>query len=579
MRYKIVIGGEAGFGIMTTGLVLSKIATRTGFDIFDYVQYPSLIRGGHNAYEIIVSDTPVHSILSGIDLLICLNEFTYTYHKSELKDSSLVVYDPQDFTPPQTSHVFVPVPFKDILKKEQGSSKMKNTVLIGAAIALLGADIAIMDKILEQEFGKKGERIVTLNKKFLRMGYDYVKESNPQACSTILSQKANEWKEKVVMTGNDAFSLASVMAGAQFYAAYPMTPSSSVLATLASYQDKAPLVVRHSEDEIAVINSAIGASFAGVRSSVGTSGGGFALMVEGVSLAGVTETPIVIFLSQRPGPATGMPTWTEQGDLLFAVHSGHGEFPKIVLAPGDMKEMIALTLEAYNLADIYQTPVIVMSDMFLSEGHISINTDEIRNIAKGYKEDRGKLVTLVDGKKYDRYVLTDDGVSPRLIPGFKGVFYQANSYSHDETGHTTEDGNIRAQHVEKLFKKQTKYLAENFQGPTVFGDVDSATHIFVCWGSVKLPLLDALTMLNEKREKNNTYAVLHFHHVYPLHREKVQSYFSKKTRYILVENNHDGQFGKLLQQETGIEVTERIRRYDGRPISADQIVSYITSNV
>jgi 2-oxoglutarate ferredoxin oxidoreductase subunit alpha len=350
-----------------------------------------------------------------------------------------------------------------------------------------------------------------------------------------------------------------------------MTPSSTVLSNLAGWQQTAGLTVRHSEDEIAVINSALGASFAGVRSAVGTSGGGFALMVEAVSLAGVTETPIVIFLSQRPGPATGMPTWTEAGDLLFAVHSGHGEFPKIVLAPGDVEEMFTLTLEAFNLADIYQTPVIVLSDMYLSESHKTISIEFINEAIAKYQVDTGKTLSEVK-TPYHRYVITDDGISPRLIPGQEGIFYQANSYEHDVTGHTTEEAKERVEQVNKRAKKQDTYLKNHFVIPTVYGNQQNPSITFVGNGSVKGAVIDAMRLLAEEGIAAN---YIHFTHVYPLHKEVVVKIFEPERRYILIESNSTGQLGKLLRQETGVDIKEAYLRYDGRHILAEDIVEYV----
>jgi 2-oxoglutarate ferredoxin oxidoreductase subunit alpha len=359
-----------------------------------------------------------------------------------------------------------------------------------------------------------------------------------------------------------------------------MTPSSTVLTTLAAWQKKNNMIVRHAEDEISVINTALGASFAGVRSAVGTSGGGFALMAEAVSLAGVTETPIVIFIAQRPGPATGMPTWTEQGDLLFAVHSGHGEFPKIVLAPGSIEEMIELVGKAFNLADVYQLPVLVLSDMYLSEGHKGVSKKFIDDFINSYKVNRGKLIkdkSEIQNPKSEsntklqnflRYKITEDGISERLIPGVPGYYFQANSYEHIEDGHTTEEAKARIDQVNKRNKKWQNYLIKDFSIPNYFGDKEADT-IFVSWGSNKGAVLEAQKQLLEKGRKSGFW---HFSHVYPMNKEKIKNLFKADAKYILVENNSWGQFGKLLAMETGINIDNKILRYDGRPITAEYII-------
>lgn len=582
-----LIGGEAGFGIMTTGVVFSKIATRSGFHIFDYVEYPSLIRGGHNAYEVHVSDSSVSHLDPTIDILVCLNKETYEKHKSRLKPSSMVIYDKDEFEITEDIKKIV-VPFKKTLSELKGQPVMKNTIALGASIAILGGDIDQLINIISEQFAKKGEEVINFNKQFVQAGFETVKKNYSENILNNLVKKPGG--EKLVLTGNDAFSLGSVIADARVYVAYPMTPSSTVLTDLAAWQEKVGMVVRHAEDEISVINTAIGSSFAGVRSAVGSSGGGFALMVESLSFAGVTEIPIVVFIAQRPGPATGMPTWTEQGDLLFSVFSGHGEFPKIVLAPGDNEEMIELTAKAFNLADIYQMPVIVMSDMYLSESHKSVTKKFVDDFISKYIVDRGKLINKITNnqfpiskqvsndqqpisKKYLRYKITEDGISPRLIPGTPGHFYQANSYEHIEDGHTTEEAKPRLDQVDKRAKKWVTYLKNDFSPPKVYGDLEGSETVFVSWGSTKGIVMQAQKLLLDK-EVNS--AFIHFNHIYPLDIDKTKELFNKQNKkYILVENNSWGQFGKLLKMETGIEIKGKILRYDGRPITPEQIIEKI----
>ncbi len=559
-----MIGGEAGFGIMTTGTVFSKIATRSGYHIFDYVEYPSLIRGGHNAYEVHVSEIAVSYLKPKIDVLVCLNKETYDKHKNRLTSESIVIYDNEEFEIKE-DYKKIFIPFNKILSQLKGQPIMKNTIALGASIGIFGGDIEKLILIITEQFAKKGEEVINFNKQFVRAGLEEIKKNYSDEVLNYLINKSAE--EKLVMTGNDAFSLGSVIADCRVYSAYPMTPSSSVLTNLAAWQEKVGMVVRHAEDEISVINTAIGSSFAGVRSSVGTSGGGFALMVESISFSGVSEIPIVIFLSQRPGPATGMPTWTEQGDLLFTVFSGHGEFQKIILAPGDNEEMIELTAKAYNLADIYQLPVIVMSDMLLSESHKTVSKKFIDDFIAKYKIENGRLFT--DKSKYLRYKITEDGISPRLVPGTPGYFYQANSYEHVEDGHTTEDSEPRIKQVDKRARKWSTYLRDDFTMPKVYGDLEKSEIVFVSWGSNKGAILQTQKLLSEKGTSS---AFIHFNHIYPLDQERVRGLLNRQKRYILVENNSWGQFGKLLTMETGVQIKEKFLKYDGRPITAEEIV-------
>jgi len=581
MQYTWKIGGEAGFGIMTTGLVFSKIVNRLGYYIFDYILYPSLIRGGHNTYEVIFSDEKVESFKRTIDCLVCLNKETFTQHQERLAQDAIVIYDQDEFEIKEGLNK-ISIPFNKIVSQLKGKTVMKNTVALGATIKLLGGDITELFKIIEEQFNGKGTEVIEFNKKFVRMGVDQVKNNYSDKIKNVLERRNTV--EKLVLSGNDAFSLGAVVSDCRLYAAYPMTPSSSVLATLAGWQEKTGMVVRHAEDEIAVINTALGAAFAGVRSAVGTSGGGFALMAESISLAGITETPLVIFLAQRPAPATGMPTWTEQEDLLFAVSAGHGEFPRIILAPADIEEMFQLTTQAFNLADIYQTPVIILSDMLLSESHQSVEKKAVDDLIGNYQIEKGKIVfkslqstsqlskRKIKPQLFPRYKLTADGISPRLLPGTPGFYYQANSYEHLEDGHTTEEADARKNQVEKRNKKRITYLANHFQPPAVYGDFEAAVVVFVSWGSNKGAIIEAQKLLKEKSIRT---ALVHFSYLYPLDGEKISRWFNQNKKYVLVENNSFGQFGKLLKQEAGIEIKKKILKYDGRPIRSEEIVSYI----
>lgn len=567
MQFNWKIGGEAGFGIMTSGLNVAKVATRSGYHVFDYSEYPSLIRGGHNTYEVVISDSPATSQKWEIDMLVCLNKDTYELHKHRLHTTSLVLYDPEEFQPEQG--LAVPVPFKALKKENNVDQKMVNSIAVGASLALLGSDFNFFKQLITEEFKKKGDEVIQMNIKLATIGKDVILK---EYCPVNHILKPMKTEKRIVITGNDAFSIGAIGADCRYYAAYPMTPASSVLATLAHFQYETNMIVRHPEDEISVVNSALGSAFAGARSAVGTSGGGFALMTEAISYAGVAEIGFVLFLSMRPGPATGMPTWTEQGDLLFATFSGHGEFPKIVLAPGDPQEMIELTLKAFNLADIYQTPVILISDKFLSESHISLDEKMILKKLDSYEVDRGKIVAKTSqGSDYLRYKDGSDGISEQLIPGQKDVFFQANSYEHLEDSHTTESTSERIKQVHKRAKKEDTYLKKHFSLPKVFGEANAET-VFVSWGSNKGPILESIHLL-KKQGKRARY--IHFTHIYPLDSQHIQKYFSelsKGSRIILIENNSTAQFGKLLRMQTGIEIEEKWLKYDGTPWWPEEIV-------
>lgn len=571
----VKIGGEAGFGIMTTGLLLGKIATREGFHAFEYSEYPSLIRGGHNVIEIRISDEEVYSQAKTVDILVCLNLDTYNLHCGEVKEGGVIVYDadriPQDKlkkSAKKLSHVHVP--FMKILRDNRLSTVMLNNIAIGVIMHILGADINILHSLIEENFAKKNQEIIDKNKLAAHLGYESGQKSLPGGYKIKLSKKQNP-PARLYLSGSEMIGFAAICAGCKFYAAYPMTPSSGLLHYLAQKSNQSGMVVKHAEDEISVINMALGASWTGVRSMVGTSGGGFALMVESVSLAGITETPIVIVMGQRPGPATGMPTWTEQGDLLFVVHSGHGEFPKIVLAPGDGQEAFQLTVKAFNLADKYQTPVFIMGDKCLQEGHQSIDKFKVQSRFDRDKIDRGKLLSqeeLLKLKEYKRYLITDDGISPRAIPGLKGSLHQSNSYEHGQDGHTTEDAQKRIDQVDKRNRKSETYLKEDFELPHLYGNKEKELTL-ISWGSNKAPILQAM------KDSGGAFNYLHFNHLWPLDKIKIRNILNSLKKTLLVENNSHAQFGQLLTMVTGFEIENKLLKYSGRPIYPEEILEAV----
>ncbi len=571
----VKIGGEAGFGIMTTGLLLGKIATRSGYHAFEYSEYPSLIRGGHNVIEVRISDEKVYSEEYLADILVCLNEETYNLHKHEIKKSGLILYDKEKFSINEVESgdlTFINLPLSKILKDSNLPPVMMNNIALGALMHLIGADFEILRGLIAENFARKGEEIINKNVNASKLGFDSVKASLPQGYSKKFPKK-NEIVKRMYITGNEMVGFGAIAAGCKFFSAYPMTPSSALLHYLAGKAEKAGMVVKHAEDEISVINMALGASYAGARSMVGTSGGGYALMVEAVSLAGITETPIVIMMGQRPGPATGMPTWTEQGDLLFIIHSGHGEFPKIVLAPGDMEESYKLTVEAFNLADIYQTPVFIMSDKYLLEGHQSIDEAQITNYK--FQVDRGKLLTQkqADGlKDYKRYEVTDDGISARAIPGMPNCVFQANSYEHIENGHTTEDATERIKQVEKRNRKTDTFLEKDVKMPNFYGNSDAPLTV-VSWGSMKGPVLQAI------KGNESKFNFLHFSYLWPLPKDKLTKLLLSKKSLLLVENNSQGQLGQLLKMVTGVDIGNKLLKYSGRPIYPEEIIKKVDESI
>lgn len=566
------IGAPAGYGVLSIGHSMAKVAARAGLQSYNYPEYPSLIQGGHNTAEVLMSPGLATTTRHLVDCLVCLTPETFTLHQHRLHEHSLLVYDPVLPNPEFNAH-HIQLPLQDILANLKADKIMINTVALGASVALLGGTLESLTALITEQFGHKKPEVTAKNIECVTAGYQYIMENYFTEIIPVLKVVNGPAPDATVLDGNAAFSLGAVAANCKFYAAYPMSPSSSVVEILAGWQDTTGMVVRHAEDEIGVVNEALGASFAGVRAATGTSGGGYALMVESLSYAGVAEIPLVVFLAQRPGPATGMPTWTEQGDLLFAVHAGHGEFPKIILAPGDINEMISLTKKAFNLAEMYQTPVTVLSDKLLSESVQSITKQQMEMSLAQHPIDTGKTITTTDQKPYLRYKHSEDGISPRLVPGTPGSFYQANSYEHLEDSHTTEEAVVRIAQVDKRNKKIETYLAKDFEAPTIYGDLTTSTTVLVCWGSVKGPAFAAQQLL--AAQGNETVAIIHFTHVYPLDSARIAPLFAHHKRYILVENNSTGQLGQILKQTIGVDFKEKLLKYDGRPIFTEEIIAAV----
>ncbi len=564
---------------MTTGVLFSRLCVAHGYDIFDYVEYPSLIRGGHNVYEVRVAKHPVYSQEYGIDVLFALNEETARLHKDKMKSGSIIIYDADKFTLDPTQFPSITlhhVPLFRLIQEIKVTKLMENNVAIGASAAVLGMDKEILMSTIANVFSGKDAKVIAQNQQAAAKGFDYIVANKPQGFDQslpVLKEKKTE--KKLVLAGNEAVGLGALAAGCKFYVAYPMSPSSSALHFMAAHSRSHTMVVKHAEDEISVINMAIGAGYAGVRSMLGTAGGGFALMAEGLGLAGMTETPLVIFVAQRPGPATGMPTWTQQGDMQFILHAAQDEFPRIILAPGDVEEAFYLTAHAFNLADYYQTPVFVVSDKYLAESHQSVSTFDMSKITIN----RGKLLSAKEGddaKDYLRYKVTDDGIPWRARPGMRGAVFLANSYEHDEYGWASEDADSRIAQVERRNRKMDTYR-KTLPNPAMYGDTDADLTV-VAWGSTKGPVLQALQELKADGFKK-TVNFLHINHVWPFPSQFVKQTLQKAKKTLLVEGNFYGQMGQLIRQETGIELTNRLLRYDGRPLYPEDISKKIKESL
>lgn len=571
-----LIGGEAGYGIMTTGLMMSKIATRLGLSVFDYVEYPSLIRGGHNAYYVRASDEAITSQKKTVDILVALNADTVKLHIDELAQNAAVLFDPnvlkltvEQF--PVSVRLF-PVPFLELTKKVGADRLMINTVSVGSSLALFYKEFTVLEKMMHDTFGRKGEEVVALNINTSKAGFDYVVDNfGPTHVADIKDTP----QQRMLMSGSEAIAFGAIRAGLKFTAIYPMTPINTVMTTLVAHALKYNIVVKEPEDEIAGINMALGASFAGARSMVATSGGGFALMSESIGLAAQTEVPIVVILGMRPGPATGMPTWTEQGDLRFALHSPQGDFPKIVMAPGDMLEAFEDTMHALNLAEKYQLPVIVLVDKHINESHATVVIDELKAKSEKFKIERGKILTdeqAAAETDYKRYALVEDGISPRSLPGQQGGIGLSGSDEHDEKGLYNEESEVRIKMMDKRFKKlEAAIAAGEFPAPKLIGDPDAQLMI-VGYGSTKFGVLDAMRQL---KKENISVNFLQVTYLEPFPAEAFNEMIGKAKKTLVIENTKVGQFEGVIREKTGYVFEHNLRKYDGRPFYPEEVIAKV----
>lgn len=565
------MGGEAGYGIMSAGLIFSKTCSRGGLYVVDTNEYPSLIRGGHNTHQVRVSNKEIYSLEKKVDLLVALNRETIDMHKDELTSGGGIIYDGEKINI-GTQELgkddinFYSVPLNRLVKEAGGIEVMRNNVALGASVALLDYDFKILAGVIRDTFKRKGEKIIQKNLASAKAGYDYVIDQNYNFGYKLEKITAIDTQSRMVITGAEAISMGAIKAGCKFYAAYPMTPASPILHFMAANERRFNLVVKHSEDEISAIIMAIGAAFAGVRAMTATSGGGFSLMVEGLGLAAMTETPLVVVEGQRPGPSTGMPTWTEQGDLKFLLNASQGEFPRVLIAPGDMEECFYETINAFNIAEKYQMPVIILIDKYLSESHM---TTEFFS-ESGIKIDRGKLLSDGDLEKlakFNRYEITEDGISPRTIPSQKGGISKVNSDEHDEFGFSSDDPEIRIKMMDKRFRKLGALNNASLKEPKLYGKEDAEINI-IGWGSTKGPILEAMKLLENDGIETN---FLHLVYINPFPTSTVSKVIEKAKKTFIVENNKTAQMASLIRQHTGIEINNKILKYNGRPFFPNEI--------
>lgn len=561
----IVIGGEAGQGLVTIGTLLTKTLVQWGYKIVVTQSYESRIRGGHNTFAIRASAEPIQAPRESVDLLVALNEETIRLHRHELSSKGFIIVT-------EASVQVQDAPYLAIPFKQLASPRYENVVALGVVTNLLGVDRAVPEAVLDQLFGKKGPQVIEENLKALSDSYEWASQQFPKMGNIDLNFfKLPEASHKVpplLLNGNEALALGALSAGVKFCAFYPMTPSTSIVLNLISHAKRMGVIIEQAEDEIAAINMALGASFAGAPSMVATSGGGFALMTEGVSLAAMTETPIVVMVAQRPGPATGLPTRTEQADLEFVLHGGHGEFPRAILTPGSVEECFHLARKAFELAERYQSPVFVLTDQFLADSYRVMDSFDAASLSSVQVGADPEQIEA----PYRRYALTEDGISPRLLPGMSQHLVVADSDEHNEEGHLTEDLSVRIQMARKRMKK-LEGLKKDVIPPSYDGE-DQPDVLLISWGTVRGMVQEAAS---ELRSGGKKVATLHFSQIWPLVPDQFTEYLEKAKETVCIETNLTGQFARLLRRETGFQVGRQILRYDGLPITPEMILRELNS--
>ncbi|MHB2037149.1 MAG: 2-oxoacid:acceptor oxidoreductase subunit alpha [Nitrososphaerales archaeon] len=571
-EFTVRIGGAAGDGISSTGEIFARTCSRSGLHVYGLNNYQSAIRGGHVWFQVRAGTEKITCQGDSTDILIAFNSETADIHAPFVKKGGAIIFDQErvkikeNLVPEGVT--LLPMPLGETSRKFDRNPIMQNTVALGATLFLFGLDFAVFSSVLADMFGKKKQSVIEVNLKAATAGYDFAKSNFAQLESKFTLPA--DPKPKLLMTGNQAISLGAAMAGCKFYAAYPMTPASGILHWLAAHSASLKIIVKQAEDELAVINMGIGAAHVGVRAMVGTSGGGFSLMVEALGMAGIIETPLVIVESQRSGPSTGLPTKTEQGDLNMMIGASQGDFPRIILAPTTVEDCYYATIEAFNLAERFQCPVLVASDLLLSE-HIEtvdgLNTNVII--------DRGDMISGTPSEPYKRFKITETGISPRAIPGNAGTIFVAASDEHQEDGVGISDvlsglPKYVKERVKQMDKRMRKVeVARNeLSSPKLYGPKDAELTL-VCWGSTFGVALEAADTLSKDGILTNVYPI---RNIIPFKAEQIAPVLKSAKKLLCVEVNYSGQMARLIRAETGIEIKDKFLKYDGEPIYTHEIV-------
>lgn len=571
------IGGAAGDGIDKSGDTLAKACSRSGLYAYAFNSYQSVIRGGHIWLKLRVGEQKVQSQGDNLNALIALNQDSIERHAPNVQSGGAILFNADKLKvniPIRDNVLTVPLPVSQLTKPfPPAAPVMQNTVALGALVFLLGLEFDVTKEVLGDTFKHKGQGVIDQNVGVARAGYDYAKEHFvPLGYKWTFSRKRRPF-----LTGNEALAIGAVTAGCRFYSAYPMTPASGILTWMADHADRCGVVVKQMEDELAVANVAIGAGYAGTRAMCATSGGGFALMTEAIGMAGMIEAPVVFVEVQRGGPSTGIPTKTEQADLNQVYGASQGDFPRVIMAPKDTRDCFDSAVESFNLADKYQMPVIIITDLLLSEHPETVDPEFFPSQVP---IDRGEIVSewkAGDGQ-FKRYQFTKSGVSPRALPGTAETMYTAATDDHDETGVLISDvfcnPAVRRKINEKRMKKMDLVLrdlpAPKLEGPA------KAEVTLIGWGSSEGVIREAVQQLNASGLSANN---IQFKYLLPFHSKEAIDILKNCKRTICVEMNSTGQFARHLRAETGHSVSAQILKYDGEPFEPGNVAAQVRAIV
>ncbi|MGC9166783.1 MAG: 2-oxoacid:acceptor oxidoreductase subunit alpha [Thermoplasmata archaeon] len=552
--FTVRIGGQAGDGSLATGELLSRYLRRAGYYVATDKDFPSRIRGGHTSYAIRGSEKKIYSIHDKIDALLAFDDDSLKLHLNEIETGGALIYDSSraKISIDRKDIRIIGLPFTIKAKNELGNEIIKNTMSLGILTKIFGLDIELMKETISDTYKKRGEKILKDNLRAYEIGLELSKDENRLENYSIQKLKRDE--NKLLMMGNEAIALGAMAAGCKFIAAYPITPASDVLEFMSKYLPKNGGVAIQAESEISAINMAIGAAYAGIRSMVATSGPGFDLKTEAIGLASMIEQPVVILDAMRAGPSTGMPTKTEQSDINHAVYGGHGDKPKVVIVPGNVEEAFYMTFEAFNIAEVFQGPVIILTDELISWNKQVVNKFNIDSL----KINRGKLLLNIESneREFKRYEFTEDGISRRTIPGVKNGVHLETGDEHDEYGHITENPEIRNKMMEKRNKKM-EYIKNMLFKSEIIGDGEN---VIVSIGSTLGPILEAMEML--KKDGIET-TFVRIRTLLPFLEDPIETIDNAK-RVFVVENNITGQLENLLKIYVNRKDFIPIRKYDGR---------------